>query len=165
MGLCSTGLLLPNTGHAKLFQFTTSSPTKKKIMEEAKTLLGLSENVKADRESLSDYFKEHLGIDLNPKRTPWCAAYVDSVLAASGCDPLNSLWARDFYKYGTKTKQPEFGDIVVMTRGKINGHVAFYVQEHPKDRSVITVLNGNAKGKVKFTNYKKSRVIGYRSAV
>lgn len=166
IGAGASSLLLSSPAQALTrVKFSTSDKKKKEVMEEARKLIGLSEKRKKDRQVLTSYFYEHLGIKIDPRQTAWCAAYVDSVLAACDLEPLQSLWARDFSKYGNETKEPEFGDLVVLRRGKGFGHVGFFVQKHPEHKGFITLLNGNSNSQVKFSNWNARSLIAYRSIV
>jgi len=46
----------------------------------------------------------------------WCAAFVNWCLKQSGRQHTGSLLARSFLNYGTETKTPKFGDLVVFWR-------------------------------------------------
>ena len=149
---------------------TVSLETKirDKVLSEGESLLGLTHKKKTDRQKLKEYFSEHLGVEVDPRHTPWCAVYCDSVLSASNLQPRNTLLARDFLKYGTKTKSPKAGDIVVLKRGSEawTGHVGFFVEyPDPSWKGVIRILNGNSLSKVRYTNFYTDKVLGYRSLI
>lgn len=57
----------------------------------------------------------------------WCAAFVNSVLAANGIKGTGKLSARSFLGFGEATDTPNKGDIVVTKRGNdpAQGHVGF----------------------------------------
>lgn len=120
----------------------------------ASKYLGMHES--RDRSELAQF------MDLDPRRMPWCAAFVNAVLATVGLDGSPNLMARSFLNVGVKVRKPVEGDIVVLTRGSnpASGHVGFYIGETP---GFVHVLGGNqAHGRVTITPYPKSKVLGYR---
>lgn len=100
-------------------------------------------------------------LDIDPRRIPWCAAFVNAVLEISGFEGTNSLMARSFLGIGERVRAPVRGDIVVLTRGSnpASGHVGFYMGE---EQGYIRVLGGNQGRAVSVALYPKSRVLGYR---
>jgi len=123
------------------------------VVQAAQRYVGMTEH--KDRSRL----KTFLGID--PRRTPWCAAFVNSVLERTGFTGTDSLMARSFLNYGVRTKTPEVGDIAVFRRGRNSrsGHVGFYVGE---DDTYVHVLGGNQSGGVSVAQYPKRMLLGYR---
>jgi uncharacterized protein (TIGR02594 family) len=120
----------------------------------ASKYLGMHES--KDRSELSQF------MDLDPRRIPWCAAFVNAVLASVGLDGSPNLMARSFLNIGVKVRKPAEGDIVILTRGAnpASGHVGFYIGESP---GFVHVLGGNQSyGRVSITPYPKSKVLGYR---
>ena len=96
--------------------------------------------------------------------TPWCAAFVGTVLADAGIKGTMKLNARSYLEWGTPVDEPQEGDVVILWRGKKNGwqgHVAFFVRF---DRGSVVLLGGNQADKVGINTYKKDRVLGYRRA-
>jgi len=124
---------------------------------------------RTDRSRLMSLFSSTVGNRVDPVQTAWCAIFTDAMLVQSGYRPLNSLWARDFLKYGTPVSQPERGDIVVLSRGA-GGHVGFF---HKFVRDVngqwfVGVMGGNnesasSSGVVGVAYFPLSRVLGYRT--
>lgn len=100
-------------------------------------------------------------LDVDPRRIPWCAAFVNRVLALSGYEGTDSLMARSFLGLGQKVRKPIRGDIVVLTRGSnpASGHVGFYWGESSEG---IQVLGGNQQRGVRISHYPRSQVLGYR---
>lgn len=133
--------------------------------EEAMRWLGTDEDVSEHAKALKWYFDKNLERPIDPVKTPWCAAFVDAVLYETGYERLNSLWARDFLKYGEEvTSFPKRGDIVVLKRKIFNGHVGFFVR-FGKDKNgnrLIGVLGGNTDGSVKVGYYTMDYVLGIR---
>jgi uncharacterized protein (TIGR02594 family) len=69
------------------------------------------------------------------------------------------LWARNWLKYGTKSKTAMLGDVLVFSRGN-GGHVGFYVAE---DNACYHVFGGNQSNRVSITRIAKNRLLGVRS--
>lgn len=124
---------------------------------------GLSENAAADRGQLRDLFaKANQNVD--PQMVAWCAAFVNSVLAANGIKGTGKLSARSFLGFGEATDAPNKGDIVVTKRGDdpAQGHVGFYDGTDARGR--IRVLGGNTGDKVGVSTYARTDVLGFRRA-
>lgn len=119
----------------------------------AQQYIGL--NTRSDRKELSHVVK------VDPRSTPWCAAFVNAILERAGFDGTGSLMARSFLHHGTVVRNPARGDIVVLRRGRdpALGHVGFYMGE---EDGYIRVLGGNQQGAVSVSLYSKSRLLGYR---
>ncbi len=134
-------------------------------IEAAKAYLGVRENNSEEAKVLSAFFKESAGIDLDPAKTAWCAAFVDSILNASGSDGTGKLNARSYLDWGVAVDQPKQGDIVVLSRGDPNGwegHVGFYMGTNPD--GTIKILGGNQGDEVSEDDFDADRVLGYRRA-
>jgi uncharacterized protein (TIGR02594 family) len=129
---------------------------------------GLNET--QDRKELSGFFKKTINRNLDPTVTPWCAGFVDAILGISGKKRLNTLWAKDFLKYGEPVAQPEKGDIVVLSRAGGGGHVGFFERYATAvdGKQYVAVLGGNTettkgdKGSVKVGYFPMSQILGYR---
>lgn len=125
---------------------------------------GLHEST--DRQELRNY----TGVD--PVRTEWCAAFVNSVLNESGIPGSESvsdvpLMARSFLTWGNKVAKEDIqpGDLVVFPRGDQGwqGHVGFYLQTHVKDNiEYYLILGGNQSNKVSIEMYRASRALDIR---
>ena len=97
-------------------------------------------------------------VNVDPSRTPWCAAFVNAMLNRSGIEGTRSNHARSFLSYGVPTKTPRKGDIVVLGR-----HVGFYEGHVTRNgRTYVAVLGGNQGNSVRTSYYLASRVIAYR---
>jgi len=125
--------------------------------------IGLEE--RNDRQEL----KAFLGVD--PVRTEWCAAFVNSVLEESGIvsnkEHKYPLTARAFLDWGTQISKEDIqpGDIVVFPRGNQGwqGHVGFYIRTIVLDDvEYYAILGGNQSDKVSIELFKKSTVLGIR---
>lgn len=115
-----------------------------------------------------------LGVD--PRRTEWCAAFVNSVLAATGTVGSSSvseypLLARSFLLWGVpvdhKHEDPQPGDVVIFPRGRQSwqGHVGFYVNTVVLDgREYWQILGGNQSNSVSLDLRPPERVLAVRRA-
>ena len=91
---------------------------------------------------------------------PWCAAFVGAMLVRAGIRPSGSLLARSYLGWGERLTEPRYGCIVIFSRGKGMGHVAFFIEDN--EDGTIKVLGGNQADAVNFRDYPKERVLGYR---
>lgn len=152
-------------------------PKSKPIVEIAQTshtpvslaqeFLGYSEADEENNNALSEYIKKTAGLDINPAKTAWCAAFVNAVLADSGIEGTGKLNAKSFLDFGTEVTEPEVGDIVVLHRGSPGawtGHVGFF--QGYDEAGNIRVLGGNqgavGKGKVSVKSYNAKDLLGFR---
>jgi uncharacterized protein (TIGR02594 family) len=109
-------------------------------------------------------------IGLDPRRYEWCAAFINSILELHdipGSETVSEhpLLARSFLDWGISTDEPEYGDIIVLTRGRAGwqGHVGFYVDSTVVDGvPSYILLGGNQDNMVNYKAYPISRVIGIR---
>ena len=114
--------------------------------------------------------QELTGVD--PVRTEWCAAFINSVLEESGIEGSASvsnypLTARSFLKWGVDvdSKDIAIGDIVVFPRGNQGwqGHVGIYFKTVVvNDVEWYYILGGNQQNKVSVVLYRASKAIGIR---
>ena len=130
------------TGHADQANGTTVGV--------AKTYQGMSEG--KHTRSLSALLK------VNPRKTPWCAAFANAVLKKSGKKGTGSLSARSFMSWGKRTTAPRSGDVVIL-RNKHGYHVGFYVG---RKGNQVLVIGGNQSNSVKVTAYSARSVVQYR---
>ncbi|MDX5412896.1 MAG: TIGR02594 family protein [Rhodobacterales bacterium] len=98
--------------------------------------------------------------------TPWCAAFVGSVLGSLSLPHTGRLNARSYKDYGTSVPVDEArpGDIVVFWRNSpesADGHVAFFVRFEGEN---LIVRGGNQGNKVSDAPYHRGRVIAVRRA-
>lgn len=135
-------------------------------IEVAAGYLGLSESRDQDNITLSRFIRQAAGIEINPAKTAWCAAFVDAVLHKSnlggGTGKLN---ARSYLNWGVPVDTPRRGDVVVFSRGDPNGwqgHVGFF--EGYDSNGNIRVLGGNQGNQVSVTSYSPDRLLGFRRA-
>lgn len=130
----------------------------------ADNYIGLKEH--RDAKALSRLFAVTFKKKINPATTPWCAAFVNAVLAKAGIKGTNSLKAASFARWGHRTSSPHRGDIVLINtsrKGTIN-HVGFfmgYIIRH--GIRYVEVLGGNQEGAVRISTYRASRVVSFRT--
>jgi uncharacterized protein (TIGR02594 family) len=120
------------------------------LYDEAKSYIGLSE--KQHPNTIQRLTK------VNPKRTPWCAAFVNGILRNKGYDTTDSNQASSFRNYGVAVKIPREGDIVVF-----RNHVGLFAGFVKRNgRTYVAVLGGNQSNQVKISYFSRSSVISYR---
>lgn len=137
-----------------------------KVVMEAKAWEG--KTAKNDRKELRNLFSDNKMPPIDPMRTPWCAAFANAILSRSGFETTNSLMARSFLHWGSKTKDPKEGDIVVLKRGRdgVSGHVGFFQGYEVIDGTTyVKVLGGNTDHAVQVGYYPINKVLGYRTAL
>ena len=121
---------------------------------------------KRDAAVLSGFIRSMTGKNLDPAKTAWCAAFVNSVLAASGSEGTGRLNARSFLDFGTETQNPKRGDVAVFWRESPDswkGHVGFYAGEVTKNgQKYIRVLGGNQDDSVSEQLYPASQLLSVR---
>lgn len=113
-----------------------------------------------DNKALSAFIKQSAGLDLNPAKTAWCAAFVDAVLHATGSKGTGKLNARSYLNWGVPVDEPKVGDVVVLERGGAGswqGHVGFYAGNGK-------ILAGNQGDEVSVIPFDEDKVLGYRRA-
>lgn len=114
---------------------------------------------KADNPRIVEYLRAtRLSETLMHDETAHCAAFVCWVLEQSKLPNPHYAAARNFAHYGDAVIQPEFGDILVFTRGA-GGHVAFFVRDIGADFEVLGANQGNA---VCYAHYPKERLLAVR---
>ncbi len=93
--------------------------------------------------------------------TAWCSAFVCAMLESTGWASTRSASARSYLDYGREIGTPEYGCIVVMSRGKPGqGHVGFYVGTDKNGD--LLILGGNQGNQVCISPRKKATVLSYR---
>jgi uncharacterized protein (TIGR02594 family) len=149
--------IAPGVGDAVLKPGTTA-------MDLARSFIGQGEAKHA--KVIGAFIVQMTGSKLDIRETPWCAAFVNAILKASGTDGTGSLSARSFLKFGTATDAPRAGDVAVFSRGDPNGrlgHVGFYAWEVERNgQTYVRVVGGNQGDSVSEQLYPKSRLLGYR---
>lgn len=114
---------------------------------------------------LGSFFEKYAGTTIDPRRTPWCAAFANAILGKQGLEGTGKLTARSFLNWGEKTDSPTQGDVVVFWRGDPNGwqgHVGFFAGFD--DNGNVKVLGGNQSNQVSIQTYSRERLLGFRRA-
>lgn len=137
---------------------TTSVPSpKSSVYAEAARYVGLTE--RKHTQSLAAL------TGVNPRRTPWCAAFVNAILNRNGYRTTGSNTASSFSSYGIKVRVASKGDIVLI-RSRVSSsgrHVGiFYEYKVINGIKHIGVLGGNQNNMVKVTYYPVRSVITIR---
>jgi uncharacterized protein (TIGR02594 family) len=137
-----------------------------KVVAEAKKWEG--KHARSNRAELANLMRDGNNQQpVDPVRIPWCAGFVNAILARTGHETTESLQARSFLSWGAKTKDPKEGDIVVLTRGKSKyaGHVGFFQgYEWYGSELYVKVLGGNQNKAVNVAYFPARKVLGYRTA-
>lgn len=123
-------------------------------------LFGVNHNT-----AIVDFFAKFGFSGIKNDETPWCSAFVGSVLSSLGIRTNANLLARSWLRALPTTSRPRLGDICVLWRGQkegIYGHVGFYIRN---DDKFVYLLGGNQGGKVSIDKFDKSRVLGYVVAI
>ncbi|HCB75400.1 MAG TPA: hypothetical protein DEP91_04385 [Sphingomonas bacterium] len=133
------------------------------ILAAAQRYVGTREDTRAGRATLKDLFSTS-GMNVDPEKVAWCAAFVNAVLAGQGIKGTGSLSARSFLGFGENTDSPNKGDIVVLRRGNnaAQGHVGFYSGTDSKGRVLVT--GGNQGDSVSTQAFARRDVLGFRRA-
>lgn len=131
------------------------------VVRTALSFVGVNEH--KDREALGRVMTRMIGQSVDPSTTPWCAAFVNTVLRANGQQGTGSLAARSFLNWGRPTNNPQQGDIVVMSRGgdTSKGHVGFYMGRDSNGN--ILVLGGNQGDAVNIKAVNPNSILGART--
>jgi len=147
-----------------IFLLAACQPTEHALLQTADSYHGFNET------QHRNVLKKYVGVD--PKRTEWCAAFVNAVLKESNMTNLHDinhvapLMARSFLDWGEPVDIPQPGDVVVFPRGNSNwkGHVGFYVGwQRTKDGKVYwKILGGNQKDSVSIDLYRSTKALGIR---
>lgn len=134
-------------------QRKVTSLRKSSVYSQAANFVGLSE--RGNTKTLQNL------TGVNPRRTPWCAAFINGILKHSGHKTSGSNLASSFRHYGMPVRKPSQGDIVVMRR-----HVGIFVgYVNRNGRRYVAVLGGNQSNKVQVSYYPASKVVTYRRPV
>lgn len=117
---------------------------------------------KLSNKAILNYYKVAGHKWVQDEAVPWCAAYVGYCLETAGIPSTKNLAARSYLQFGTETKDPQLGDIVVLSRGTnpANGHVGFFIK---KDKTNIWILGGNQADSVNISKFDISKLLSYRS--
>lgn len=95
-------------------------------------------------------------------RVPWCAIFINAMLAEAGVKTSGSAMARSFAKHPDfiRLEQPMVGCITVISssRGPASGHVFFYSAENGL---MLQGLGGNQNDSVSVEMFQKAKLVGH----
>jgi uncharacterized protein (TIGR02594 family) len=97
-------------------------------------------------------------LKVNPRKTPWCAAFANAILKKKGKKGTGSLTARSFFAWGKRVTKPQQGDVVII-KTKRGYHVGFFVA---RKGNQVLVIGGNQSNSVKVTAYSIKSVAQFR---
>ena len=147
------------------YQESIKYTEKKNVIYTAYKYIDLHERL--DRNQI----KSLIGID--PVRTEWCAAFVNSVLHRNdipGSESVSEhpLLAKSFLTWGQEVYFPQPGDVVVFHRGNQawQGHVGFYVNSYYSNGiEYYLILGGNQDNRVAIDSYPAHRALSIRRSI
>jgi uncharacterized protein (TIGR02594 family) len=148
--------------------FRTVQPNDPAWLQEAFSVLGLSEIAGKRHEKRILEMYRAAGHEIADDETPWCAAYVNWCLSQAGIDGTGSLMARSFATYGKgihRTETIPRGSIAIWPRGKPpSGHVNIVLHD---DGTYVWCIGGNqskegTNGAVTIARYAKGQAVAYR---
>lgn len=133
----------------------------------AKQYLGLQE--RDDRSELMSLLRSKSrggDINIDPSRTPWCAAFVNFCERSVGNSGSGRLNAQSFRTYGSEVEDEDWqrGDIVVFhfpSDSPANGHVT-YIDSWNDTAGTVTCLGGNQHDSVEYSTYSQEYVQAVR---
>jgi uncharacterized protein (TIGR02594 family) len=148
--------------------FRTVQPGDPAWLQEAFSVLGLSEIAGGRHEKRILAMYRAAGHEIAADEVPWCAAFVNWCLSQAGIDGTGSLMARSFTKYGKglhRTDPIPRGAIAIWPRGKPpSGHVNIVLHD---DGTYVWAIGGNqskegTNGAVTIGKYAKGQAVAYR---
>lgn len=106
-------------------------------------------------------------LEVDPAKTPWCASFINYVLAHAGYESTGDLTASSYHTYGLRVREPQQGDIVLLRReGGSGRHVAFfYGWQFENGIKYVQLLGGNQDNEVSIKSYPVASVVEYRRPV
>ncbi len=116
----------------------------------------------ASNPRIEEYFTA-TDLGRRPDSVPWCSAFVNFCMLASGMPRTRSGLARSWLAWGTEAPDFELGCVVILQRGRADssaGHVGFYVGAD--GGSFVRLLGGNQHDEVNISNFPRARVLGKR---
>jgi uncharacterized protein (TIGR02594 family) len=135
------------------------------LLSTAKSFTGRREGNRQDNAALQALFQA-AKINIDPAKVAWCAAFINAILASKGLPTSGSQLASSFKNYGTETKDPEKGDIVVLkpqARGA-SGHVGLFEGFDPKGNVRVFGGNQGKDGSVNTSTFARKDVVSFRRA-
>lgn len=160
--------------HKNVLVVTGDEPIARKEDIEGLGLINISTKymgleAHTNKKDLMALFNTTIHQVVDPTVTPWCAAFVNAMLAKLGMKGTNSLAAGSFITWGRKTTDPRKNDIVLLkfnNKAALNGisHVTFYIDTVViKGVKYVKVLGGNQDHSVKVSYYPIHTVVQFRT--
>jgi uncharacterized protein (TIGR02594 family) len=149
--------------------FRVAQPDDPAWLQEAFSVLGLSEIAGNRHEKRILAMYRAAGHAIADDETPWCAAFVNWCLSQAGIAGTGSLMARSFTKYGKGLPRSETiprGAIAIWPRGKPpSGHTNFVLLDDGS--GYVWCIGGNqskegTNGAVTIGKYAKGQAVAYR---
>jgi len=110
-------------------------------------------------------YAEDLGMSwIQGDETPWCSVFLNWVAYKAKYQRSNKANAKSWLKIGFKIDKPEPGDVVIYSRGNVNGpfgHVGLFLG-FSADQSRIYTLGGNQGNSVSISGYPVERLLEFR---
>lgn len=109
-------------------------------------------------------YREMAGIKIggDDSKVPWCAIFVNAMLAKAGMKTSGNAMARSFASSPNfeKLAAPMVGCITVISssRGPASGHVFFYTAENG---IMFQALGGNQDDSVNISMFQKAKLVGH----
>ncbi len=129
-------------------------------MIEAKQCLGIKEIPGPKHESkIVSWWKKIRRGGIKDDETPWCAAFVGSMLESVGITSSRFEGASSYRQWGQPCMRPIYGAIVVLSRPG-GAHVGFCVGRDNSGN--IAVLGGNQNNMVSVALFQMSRIDSWR---
>lgn len=129
-------------------------------LTEARKLMGLKETPGPDSTpEIVQMWRDIKRSGIKDDATPWCAAFVGSMLERAGVKSSRFESAKSYLHWGTLLAAPVVGCIVIFTRDG-GGHVGFAVGRDKAGN--LLILGGNQSDAVNIKVFPVSRVTGYR---
>jgi len=121
--------------------------------------IGLEE-IKGSRHApeIVQFWKDIKRGGIKDDETPWCAAYVGSMLERVGIKSSRFEGSSSYLKWGERIDKPVLGCIVTFSRSG-GGHVGFVVGR--TEGGNLLVLGGNQSDAVNIKEFTLDRVTGY----
>lgn len=134
------------------------------VVQTASNYDGMS--ARANRKDLMKLFSTTFTQPVDPTVTPWCAAFVNSILTSIGMHGTDSLQAESFLNWGKGTTTPQKNDVVLLSFGKRHiDHVGFYVEKvNMNGITYVKVYSGNQSRKIQMAYFPVWQVVSYRTA-
>lgn len=125
-------------------------------IQDARTFLNLRE-VKGEQHSaqILQMWKDIKRSGIKDDETPWCAAFVGSILERNLIRSTRFESAKSYLAWGTALAAPAVGCVVVFSRNG-GGHVGFCIGQTASGN--LLILGGNQDDSVSIREFKRSAV-------